>query len=73
MSRTDTVPAAGSRWASAWQTVRWYVHSVMGDNAYAKYVAHLRRQDPDCQVPTEREFWDAKYADVEANPKSRCC
>lgn len=73
MSRTATLSAGGSRLGAAWRSLRWYVRSVMGDNAYAKYVAYLRRQDPGCPVPTEREFWDAKYADIEANPKSRCC
>lgn len=62
-----------SRLRAAWTTLLWYVHSVMGDNAYSRYVAHERNRDPGCQVPTEREFWDAKYAETEANPKTRCC
>ncbi|GAB3623042.1 hypothetical protein GCM10027418_11240 [Mariniluteicoccus endophyticus] len=53
--------------------VRWYVHEVMGDNAYAKFVAHQRTHHPGAPIPTEREFWAAKHKDAELNPRSRCC
>lgn len=53
--------------------VRWYVHEVMGDNAYAKFVAHQRANHPGEPIPTEREFWREKHAEAERNPKTRCC
>lgn len=53
--------------------VRWWFSSLMGDNAYARYVAHLSRRHPGAPVPTEREFWRNRYADMDANPGARCC
>ena len=55
------------------RSVRWYVHSVMGDNAYEKYVRHQQLHHPDAPIPTEREFWRQKHEDAERNPKTRCC
>lgn len=57
----------------AGRDVRWYVHSIMGDNAYQHYVSHLRVHHPDAPVPTERQFWIDKHAEAERNPKTRCC
>lgn len=53
--------------------VRWWVASVMGDNAYARYVQHLAVHHPELQPPTEREYWRVKYAEADAAPVSRCC
>lgn len=53
--------------------VRWYVHQVMGDDAYRTYVAHERAVHPDHEPMTEREFWRARTAEMDANPGSRCC
>ncbi|MDO5682241.1 MAG: YbdD/YjiX family protein [Propionibacteriaceae bacterium] len=55
------------------RAVKWYVHSMMGDNAYAKYCAHMRAHHPETALPTEREFWRAKHHDAEMNPRARCC
>lgn len=55
------------------RAVQWYVRSVMGDTAYAKYCAHQRVHHPDEPLPTEREFWRQKHRDTELNPRSRCC
>lgn len=66
MSTVDTLRRAG-------RDLRWYVHSIMGDNAYQHYVAHQRVHHPEEPVPTEREFWIARHAEAEANPKTRCC
>ncbi|UCR88272.1 YbdD/YjiX family protein [Mycetocola spongiae] len=57
----------------AYAAVRWYLTSMMGDTAYAGYVAHLRRTHPDRPVPSEREFWRARYAEQGASPEGRCC
>lgn len=56
---------------SAMRSVRWYVTNLMGDNAYATYVAHQQATHPDAPVMTEREFWKKRYADQAAEP--RCC
>ena len=53
--------------------IRWWVTSVMGDNAYARYLDHLARTHPDHPVPTEREYWRERYAEQEARPGARCC
>ena len=53
--------------------IRWWVTSVMGDNAYSRYVAHLSRTHPDEPVPTEREYWRQRYAEQDARPGARCC
>jgi uncharacterized short protein YbdD (DUF466 family) len=53
--------------------IRWYMSTLMGDSAYATYVAHQRRHHPDRPVPTEREFWRERMADHDRNPGARCC
>ena len=53
--------------------IRWWVTSVMGDNAYARYAAHLARNHPGQPVPTEREYWRQRHAEADANPAARCC
>ena len=53
--------------------VRWWVSSVMGDNAYARYIDHLSRHHPGSPVPTEREYWRDKYREAELHPGARCC
>ena len=55
------------------RAVRWYVHSVMGDNAYAKFCAHMRTHHPGKPLPSEKQFWKDRHAEAERNPKSRCC
>ena len=58
---------------SAARGVRWWVSSVMGDNAYARYLEHLAIQHPGLPVPSEREYWRDRYAAMDANPGARCC
>lgn len=53
--------------------VRWWISSVMGDNAYPRYVEHLARNHPDAPVPSEREYWRERHAAADANPGARCC
>lgn len=55
------------------KTVRWYVAELMGDYDYEKYCAHLRRHHPDRELPSEREYWRARYERQDANPGARCC
>lgn len=65
--------SALARVRAAGRSVRWYVRGVVGEDAYERYVDHLRRTHPDAPVPTEAQFWRDKYDDMERNPKTRCC
>ncbi len=58
---------------TAGRGIRWWVRSVMGDNAYARYLDHLSRHHPGSPIPTEREYWRDRYAAMDANPGARCC
>ena len=63
-------------WAAlvaAGRAVRWYMSQLMGDSAYATYVAHQRRTHPDAEPLTERQFWRQKMDDQDRNPGARCC
>lgn len=53
--------------------LRWYVRGVTGADAYERYVEHLRRTHPDAPIPCEKQFWREKYAEMDRNPKTRCC
>lgn len=64
---------AAAALARAGRAIRWYMSSLMGDSAYATYVAHQRRHHPDAPVPTEREFWRQRMDDQDRNPGARCC
>jgi uncharacterized short protein YbdD (DUF466 family) len=57
----------------AWRAVRWYVTSVMGDNAYQVYLDHHRRNHPGEPILSEREFWRERTDEQERNPQGRCC
>ncbi|WP_373281148.1 YbdD/YjiX family protein [Nocardia araoensis] len=51
----------------------WYFDSILGGQDYQRYVEHLRREHPDCAVPTEREYWRQRHAEADRNPANRCC
>lgn len=53
--------------------VVWYIKELMGDNDYAKYCAHLQRDHPEVEPPTEREFWKQRWERQTKNPEGRCC
>lgn len=55
------------------KSVWWYVGEVLGEHDYQKYVDHLQAHHPETPVPTEKEFWKARWADQAVNPGSRCC
>ncbi|MFC4140660.1 MULTISPECIES: YbdD/YjiX family protein [unclassified Microbacterium] len=63
----------GRRVRAALASVRWYVTALMGDRAYADFVAHQRRNHPGADIPTEREFWCDRMAEQDRNPGARCC
>lgn len=80
---TDTVnrtDAATTALRALWCTVgrvgrgiRWYMTTLMGDTAYATYVAHHRRHHSDEEPLTERQFWRQRMDDQDRNPGARCC
>ena len=53
--------------------IRWYMTTLMGDTAYATYVAHHRRHHPHEEPVTERQFWRQRMDDQDRNPGARCC
>ena len=53
--------------------IGWWFSSVMGDNAYRRYVDHLARHHPGGPVPTEKQYWRERYAAMDSNPAARCC
>lgn len=66
-------PGLGGALRRAARGIRWYVETLMGDRAYATYVAHLAVAHPGVEPPTERAFWRERMADQDRNPGSRCC
>ncbi|WP_084635030.1 YbdD/YjiX family protein [Propionicicella superfundia] len=58
---------------SVFPALRWYVTSLMGDDAYAVYLAHHDAHHRGTPPVSEREFWRQRYADQDAHPGSRCC
>jgi uncharacterized short protein YbdD (DUF466 family) len=63
----------GNACATAIHAVSWWFDSVLGGQDYQRYVAHLRRVHPGCEMPTEREYWHTRHADADRNPTNRCC
>ncbi|MCX5331446.1 MULTISPECIES: YbdD/YjiX family protein [unclassified Streptomyces] len=55
--------------------VRWYVRELTDESAYDRYVAHVRRDHPQADVPTRRAFERMRTDRKEADPRQgfRCC
>ncbi len=54
--------------------IAWYVHNLMGDNAYRVYLDHhLANHGAEHPPLTEREFWRERMDDQDRNPGARCC
>ncbi|HCA88630.1 MAG TPA: hypothetical protein DEQ61_26130 [Streptomyces sp.] len=68
MSRLTAVRNTAAR-------VRWFWREASGESAYDRYVAHLRRHDPDAEVPSRRDFERQRTDAREADPREgfRCC
>ena len=49
----------------------WYVREVLGENAYEHYLTHQRRDHPDAQVLTRREFECRRMDQMEIRPGQR--
>ncbi|MGX1477377.1 UNVERIFIED_CONTAM: uncharacterized short protein YbdD (DUF466 family) [Streptomyces canus] len=59
----------------AFRSVRWYVRELTDESAYDRYVAHVRRDDPQAPVPTRRAFERMRTERQEGDPRQgfRCC
>jgi uncharacterized short protein YbdD (DUF466 family) len=64
---------AGSACSAAVRKAGWLFNSILGGHDYQRYVAHLQRNHPGCEIPSEREYWRSRHADADNNPTNRCC
>ncbi|WP_431803684.1 YbdD/YjiX family protein [Microbacterium sp. bgisy203] len=74
--RDAAATALAQVWRAGGRAVRgihWYMTSLMGDTAYATYVAHQRRHHPGETPVSERQFWRDRMDDQDRNPGARCC
>ncbi|KUO17001.1 YbdD/YjiX family protein [Streptomyces dysideae] len=55
--------------------VRWYVRELTDESAYDRYVAHVRGEHPDADVPSRRAFERMRTDRQESDPRQgfRCC
>jgi uncharacterized short protein YbdD (DUF466 family) len=55
--------------------VRWYVRELTDESAYDRYVAHLRANHPEAEVPSRRAFERMRTDRREEDPRQgfRCC
>ncbi|HEY8699390.1 MAG TPA: YbdD/YjiX family protein [Arthrobacter sp.] len=59
--------------ASGFRGLARYLGSVMGADAYAKYVEHHRAAGHERPPLSEREFWRDRTDRQDSNPQGRCC
>lgn len=52
---------------------RYMWRAITGEGAYDKYVERHRREHPDHEPMTEREFWRERSDEAERNVQARCC
>ncbi|MEU9190864.1 YbdD/YjiX family protein [Streptomyces sp. NPDC048484] len=67
--------SALNRAVRAVRAVRWYVREFTDESAYDRYVAHVRRDRHDADVPSRREFERMRTDRQEEDPRQgfRCC
>ncbi|NNH03451.1 YbdD/YjiX family protein [Microbacterium ulmi] len=53
--------------------IRWYLTSLMGDNAYRAYLEHHALHGHEEPPLSERAFWRERMDDQDRNPGVRCC
>lgn len=53
--------------------LRANLRRILGMPDYQRYVAELRREDPDREVPSEAEHFEAYLAARYGQPPIRCC
>lgn len=52
---------------------RSFWRDLTGESAYEKYVARHRREHPDCEPMSAREFWRVRSAAAEDGVTTGCC
>jgi uncharacterized short protein YbdD (DUF466 family) len=77
-ARTSSVragaPAALGILKRGCRGISWYIHNLMGDNAYQNYLEHHRsHHGPQLAPLSERQFWRQRMDDQDRNPGARCC
>ncbi|MEU6254952.1 YbdD/YjiX family protein [Streptomyces sp. NPDC047043] len=57
------------------RSVRWYVRELTDESAYDRYVAHVRKDHPQAEVPSRRDFERMRTDRQEEDPRQgfRCC
>ncbi len=50
-----------------------YMSSLMGADAYRKYLEHFASTAHSGPAMTEREFWRDRMDRQDSNPQGRCC
>ncbi|BCW43595.1 hypothetical protein StoSoilB5_07790 [Arthrobacter sp. StoSoilB5] len=50
-----------------------YMGSLMGADAYRKYLEHFTSTGHSGPAMTEREFWRDRMDRQDSNPQGRCC
>ena len=57
------------------RSVRWYVRELTDESAYDRYVAHVRKDHPQAEVPSRRDFERMRTDRQEQDPRQgfRCC
>lgn len=55
--------------------IRWYVRELTDESAYDRYVAHVRGNHQEAQVPSRRDFERMRTDRQEKDPRQgfRCC
>ncbi|MCU1517582.1 MAG: YbdD/YjiX family protein [Pseudarthrobacter sp.] len=59
--------------ATGFRGIARYLGSVMGADAYAKYVEHCREAGHPEPPLSEREFWRDRTDRQDSSPQGRCC
>ncbi|MCW3159084.1 YbdD/YjiX family protein [Micropruina sonneratiae] len=58
---------------NGWRSMRGFVADLMGDSAYARYVARHRLQHPDHPPLDERTWWRQRSDADERRTGQGCC
>ncbi|PJM72896.1 hypothetical protein CS006_06450 [Bifidobacterium primatium] len=56
-----------------WHEFRAFWRDLTGENAYERYVERHRRNHPDHEPMSEREFWRARDDFNETHQSTGCC
>ncbi len=80
VAHDEETPARPPRLAREWARARSVLangrvlwRDFTGESAYERYVERHRREHPDHEPMTERQFWRARADFDESNVSSGCC